>query len=287
METKNASLRLTDPTDIANATLALSIGTHQLPRSFSSAWFGEEGSWSFSALAAVVHACALCGYGGNEIVAELGRRLAAQCWELYSFGGAFGENNLIKTAAELWWLQGRVPGRLGKYLRESLRSMTQDANKVTNLLLRQPEIRDQPPTSEKGRIVESWSCQFIDGSQQSRTVTKLLIRSASETALPTNDITLLRDLMGVTPDQNVSSAVRKLAALLGVAWEAYPVPILYYARPGTTEQQVVNFIIVRRNGWIPSDLILTSWHNKATTVALYAEDSYKFQSFFDEGLLTA
>ncbi|KAF4723569.1 hypothetical protein FOZ63_029682 [Perkinsus olseni] len=280
VETENASLRLTDPTDIANATLAFAIAARKLPRGFNATWFGEEGSWSFSALAAVLHACALSGFGGNDTVGELGRRLAGQSWELYSFGGTTDGRNLVKTAVELWWLQGRVPARLLRYLRESLKLLAPDEKRVAQLLLRLPEVRDRAPTSDKeGRTVESWSLRLLDGPQPDL-VTKLLVWSPSGELVPTDDLPSLRDLIGVASDREVASAVRKVASLLAIPWEAYPTPIIRCTRPGAPDK-LVNIIIVKRGGWIPSDLVVSSWAAKAPTVALLAEDSYKYHDLLD------
>ncbi|KAF4692418.1 hypothetical protein FOZ60_013531 [Perkinsus olseni] len=232
------------------------------------------------ALAAVLHACALSGFGGNDTVGELGRRLAGQSWELYSFGGTTDGRNLVKTAVELWWLQGRVPARLARYLRESLKLLAPDEKRVAQLLLRLPEVRDRAPTSDKeGRTVESWSLRLLDGPQPDL-VTKLLVWSPSGELVPTDDLPSLRDLIGVASDREVASAVRKVASLLAIPWEAYPTPIIRCTRPGAPDK-LVNIIIVKRGGWIPSDLVVSSWAAKAPTVALLAEDSYKYHDLLD------
>ncbi|KAF4757084.1 hypothetical protein FOZ63_007311, partial [Perkinsus olseni] len=228
-------------------------------------------------LAAVLHACALSGFGGNDTVGELGRRLAGQSWELYSFGGATDGRNLVKTAVELWWLQGRVPARLARYLRESLKLLAPDEKRVAQLLLRLPEVRDRAPTSDKeGRKTESWSLRLLDGPQPNL-VTKLLVWSPSGEVVATDDLTTLRDLIGVSYDREAASAVRKVASLLAIPWEAYPTPIIRCTRPGAPDK-LVNIIIVKRGGWIPSDLVVSSWASKAPTVALFAEDSYNSPS---------
>ncbi|KAF4655261.1 hypothetical protein FOL47_009502 [Perkinsus chesapeaki] len=281
-ETKNASLRLTDPSDIANATLALALATKRLPVEFSKSWLGEEGSWSFSALAAVVHACALSGSGGNDIVGELGRRVAAQTWELYSYGPGEGDN-LAKTAVELWWLQGRLPGKLERYLREATRSMSTRARGVAEELLRQPEIRDrEPSTAKKNRTVQTWTYWIAEDQNVTR-ATKLVVRSAPEASEAKMELSSFRDFIGVGCPPDVAAAARKMSDILGVPWDAYPIPLLRYPSPSG---KVVNFIIVNQNGWVPSDLAVAAGCSggQTSTVALVAEDAYKYHAIIKEVL---